>query len=233
MGVDKTNKMPAKFRKRRARTVNGKQNQRLKALEKTVFTALERKVKDWENGIWNISTTPTVLNNSNITSMELAQGTGASDRVGDEIMLLNQTIRFNLRIGDGGDTFNQVRLIVCESTDGSQSLTLSDVLQYGDTAIYTTEATMASPYKVKVSSDNKGYKIHYDKVFELNAYDSRCYTGSIKIKMGKHGKKVEYPALTAAEQPVNHNLHIMAVSDSGSVIHPGLAVNVRSRFYDA
>jgi len=232
-GVDKTYKRPSKFRRRKARTTNGRQNQRLKKLEKTVFTALERKVNDWQNGTWNISTTPTILSNASITSLQLEQGTGASNRTGQEICLLNQTIRYNLRIPDSGDAFNQVRMIVCESTDGSQTLTLADVLQYGNHSVYSTEMIMASPYKTKVSSDNKGYKVHFDKAFELNAYDSRCFTGEVKIRYGDSGKKLQYPGLAAAEQPVNHNLHIMLVSDSGSVLHPGVAINIRSRFYDA
>ncbi|AXH73086.1 MAG: hypothetical protein [Cressdnaviricota sp.] len=233
MGVDKTNRRPAKFRNRKAKTKNGRQDQRLAKLEKTVFTALERKVKDWQNGTWNVTTTPTVLNNSNILSLELAEGTSASDRLGQEICLLNQTVRFNVSIPDGGDTFNQMRFIICESTDGSTPLGLGDILEYGNHVLHSTKMIMCSPYKTKVAQDNKGYKVHYDKVFELNAYDSRCITAEAKIKYGKNGRKVQYPALTASEQPVNHNLHIMMVSDSGSVLHPGVAINIRSRFFDA
>lgn len=234
--VDKVNRTPAKYRKRKARTTDGKQNQRLKALEKLVYTALERKVKDWQNGTWTLSTTPRILNNNQMGNMNIVQGTGSSQRIGNDICLLNQTLRFTLTIPDGGDTFNQVRMIVVEPLDGKETLDLTDVLQYGDHTIYSSQQIMASPYRIKVDEANKGYKVHSDKVYELNVYGSRCVVGSIKIKYGKHGKKIQYPDNTVADPnqyPVNHNLHVMLCSDSGTVLHPGLTINVRSRFYDA
>ena len=233
MGVDKTNRKPRKYKKRKAKGKNKRQDQRIKALEKTVYTALERKVKTWQNGTWSVDTGGRILNNSNIQAVYLDQGTGTSQRVGNEISLLNQTVRYNLRIPDLGDAFNQLRMLIVESTDGSQSLALTDVLEYGDATLTSAETVISSPYKIKVSSDNKGYKVHFDQVFELNTYKSRCITGEVKIKYGSHGKKVEYPALVGLEQPTNHNLHIMLISDSGTTPHPMFAVNVRSRFYDA
>ena len=234
MGVDKTNRKPRKFKKRKAKGKNARQDQRLKALEKTVFTALERKVKTWQNGGWNISSTPVVLNNSNTNQLELEQGTGTSDRLGSEISLLSQTVRFNLRIADGGDTFNQVRMLIVEPTDGNQTLALTDVLEYGTSPTYNIGMMLASPYKIKVNSDNKGYKVHYDRIFELNTSgNSRCVTETIPIKYGKHGKKIEFAALQTAEHPVNHNLHIFIFSDSQAALHPSFNVNIRSRFYDA
>lgn len=234
--VDKVNRRPRRFRTRKAKTVNGRQNQRLAKLEKTVFTALERKSKTYQNGTWTISTTPRILNNLNTLVMNLAEGVTIDDRIGTEVCLLNTTIRYNLSIPDGGDAFNQVRMIVVEPKEGNVTLSLADVLEFGDPSTQDMEVIMASPYKIKTSQNNKGYKVHYDKVFELNAYASRCHTGEVKIKYGKSGKKIEYPPYITGSnpsQPLNHNLHIMLVSDSGSVLHPKCALTYRSRFFDA
>lgn len=235
-GVEQTNRLPAKFNKRRAKTRDGKQDQRLKALEQTVFQSLERKSKTVNTGIWHVSETGNVVNNSNSFSLQLTKGLGAENMLGNKINLLNQTIYFNLHSPDPiADQWNKFRMLVVEPREGTESLSLTDVLQYmtnpSSVPPLSAETAMASPYTTKTSSD-KRYKVHYDRVFEINA-NNHSYTGKIKIKYGKNGKVVNFPSVGGANNPTDHNLHIMMFSDSSAVPHLGVAINIRSNFYDA
>lgn len=235
-GVDATNRLPAKFKKRKAKTRDGKQDQRIKALEQTVFQSMERKSKTWMDGTWNVSETGQVINNSNSTSLQLAKGTGADNIIGNKINLLSQTIRFNLHSPDPiADQWNKFRMLVVEPREGTESLALTDVLQYmtntSSSPPISAEMAMCSPYTTKTSSD-KRYKVHYDRVFEINA-NNHSYTGKIKIKYGKNGKVVNFPSVGGAQNPTDHNLHIMCFSDSSATPHLGVALNIRSNYYDA
>ncbi|AXH75983.1 MAG: coat protein [Cressdnaviricota sp.] len=236
--VDKVYKRPRKFRSKRKKTKNARQDQRLKMLEKTVFTALERKELNWQDGTWNVSTGGTIINNSNSNLLYQAQGVSNEDRIGNEIMLKDIILNFNLSIPDLGDAFNQVRMIVVEPKEGNVNLVLGDVLQYADMTIWDVGQVMCSPYRSANDLNNKKYKVHYDKVFELNAYGRRCETGQVRIKYGKYGKKVEFAENESTGDgitgdPVNHNLHVMIISDSTQTLHPQFALNSRAHYFDA
>ena len=231
-GVDATNRLPAKFKKRKAKTRDGKQDQRLKALEQTVFQSLERKTKTTNSGVWHVDEDGQIISNANSTFLQLEKGTGATQMIGNKINLLNQTIYFNLHSPDPvADQWNKFRMLVVEPKEATETLGLSDVLEYMKSATVSAETAMCSPYTTKTSS-GKRYKIHYDRCFEINN-SNHSYTGKIKIKYGKNGKVVNFPQVSGLNNPTDHNLHIMMFSDSSVAPHLGVAINVRSNFYDA
>lgn len=238
-GIDATNKLPRKFKKRRAKTKNGRQDQRLKKLEQTVFQSLERKSKtlQWGGGAWNISENGSVINNGTYPAFQLQRGNNSEELLGNKVNLLNQTIRFCLSTPDPvGDTWNKVRLIVAEPVGETQSLAISDVLTFPPSAtspmVNSAELVMCSPYTVKTTS-GKRYKVHYDRVFELNE-TNHSILGKIKIKYGKSGKIVNFPeSISGLNVPTDHNLSMFMMSDSSVTPHPKLEVNIRSNYYDA
>lgn len=236
--ADQTNAKPRQYRRRKAKGKNARQDQRLKQLEKMVFTSLERKSKTWQNGIWGIGETATVINNSNSDNLLLTQGTESDEMMGNKINLLNQTVRFCLHLPDPiSDTWNKVRILICEPKEGTETLSISDVLTYtystSSSPPIASETAMCSPYAV-ATPDNKRYIVHYDKVFELNEYNHNIM-GKVKIKFGKDGKVVNFEEFrsTGGNKPTDHNLHVFAFSDSSATPHPALALNIRSNYYDA
>lgn len=229
MGVDKTFRKPRRKGRKRSKNKNAQQDQRIKQLESLVLKTVERKNVDYQE-TFNVSTTPST--NANFMGGE--QGVGNADRIGNQITLMSQTLRWNLSIPSGGDNFNQVRILIVESTEGSVNLALSDVLQYNDYSIYG-EQIFSSPYTLKTST-NKRYKVHFDRVYELNQNASRAMTDMAKVYYGSKkspGKVVNYDIALGTDYPTDHSLRIFAISDSGSSIHPQLAYNVRSTYRDA
>ena len=157
-----------------------------------------------------------------------------SARIGNSITLLNQLVTMTFAQATTGDLYNRVRVIIAESTEGNQNLTMSDVLMFGSYATYG-DLVFASPYSTKANT-NKRYKIHLDKCFELN----RNAQGATKIikhnikyrESGSPGKLVTY-ADGGAVHPNNHRLNIMCISDSSVSPHVIWNFNVRSTYKDA
>ena len=159
---------------------------------------------------------------------------GDPARIGNSITLLRQTVCMNLT-GSASDTYNQIRVIICESLDGNQSLALSDVLQYHS---YTLSGSLvfASPYTTKTST-NRRYKIHYDKSFVLSGLPTKGGVPPAKVikhvvKYGKTGKVVDFDG-PGSVNPNNHRLTILLISDSVSATHPILDYATRSTYKDA
>jgi len=229
MAVDKTNRKPRRKARKRPKGKNAQQDMRLKQLESLVLKTIERKNVDYQD-TFSVSTTAST--NANFLGGE--QGVGNADRIGNQITLMNQTVRFNLVIPSGGDQFNQIRVVIAESTEGAQALTLGDILTYADYSIYG-ENVFSSPYTLKTST-NKRYKVHFDRVYELNSSSSRASTDMAKIYYGSKkspGKVVNYDIALGTDFPTDHSLRIFAISDSGSVVHPQMKYNVRSTYRDA
>ncbi len=236
--ADQTNATPRQYRRRKAKGKNARQDQRLKQLEKMVFTSLERKSKTWQNGIWGIGETATVINDVNSEQLKLYQGTQSDQMMGNKINLLNQTVRFCLHLPDPiSDTWNKVRIIIAEPKEGTERLAIEDLLTYtyssSSTPPIAAETAMCSPLAT-ATPDNKRYFVHYDKVFELNETNHNIM-GKVKIKFGKDGKVVNFEEnrTSGGNNPTDHNLHIFAFSDSSATPHPALALNIRSNYYDA
>jgi len=210
-----------------------KQDSRIKSLEKFVYKTIENKQINISN-FTNVSTT----NYQYGAFLQVLQGpedgTGISPsmsnaRIGNNVTLMSQRFRFMLHIPLAGDLFNQCRIMLVESVDGSQPLTLTDVLYEGDYSIHGNKV-FTSQYATKTQT-NKRYKIHFDKNVCLNRYQNNVITWKYNVNY-KGGKVIEFNDNLSA-LPNNHRMTILAVSDSGSVLHPVLTWSARSIYKDA
>lgn len=214
-----------------------KQDQKIKALEKFVYKTIENK--QIEERITNTAVTSSVL-----TASEFIQtGIGAEDggqsgstsaaRIGNTITLMNQRVNYTLEVGTG-DGWNRVRVIIAESVDGNQLLALGDILLYSDYALYNN-LVFISPYTTKTDT-NRRYKIHSDRVFELNS-TAKGAIATVKENIkyrenGSPGKILEFDGPTSTF-PNNHNLVMFAISDSDVSPHPRISAAFRSTYKDA
>ena len=221
-----------KFKKKRT---DAKQNKRIKSLEQMVYKTLENKQVNYNN---NLNLTSSGVNDNAFLQVKVGPDDGVQQgdtaRIGNSITLYRQQYRFNflgLNPEMAGDRWNQIRCIIAEPLDGNQPLVLSDLLQYPSYTIYGG-LVFTSPYTTKTNT-NRRYKIHMDKSFELNA-TAKGATRVIKHDVKwKNGKVVEFAGPALEQVPTNHNMTIVFISDSGSVLHPSCAYSVRSTYKDA
>lgn len=190
----------------------------------------------------NYQQNSTALNSNGFSASSFTQiATGAEDgsalgsaaRIGNSITLMRQQVCLNIA-ASASDTYNQCRVLLVESVDGNQPISMTDVLEYGSYALYGA-TVFCSPYTTKTTT-NKRYKIHMDKSFELVGLPTKGgkATKVIKhtIRYGKSGKELEY-AGAGSLNPNNHRLSLLIITDSVSATHPVLHYSVRSSYKDA
>ena len=212
------------------------QNKRIKSLEKFVFKTIENKQVNYNNaGGVNISS------GGYVGSQFLQLNTGAQDgsqlgdpaRIGNSITLMSQDVRCYLE-QSATDSYNRLRMLIVEATDGNEPLVLTDVLKNGNYAT-AGQLVFSSPYTTKTDT-NKRYKVHFDKTYELNSMAqgaTRVIKHRIKYREGgSPGKIVEYSG-PSSQNANNHRLSIMWISDSTSASHPIAYYSVRSTYKDA
>ena len=124
------NKGKKRAKARKAKTVNGKQNQRIKKLEKTVYGGVERKARD----ITAFGASISSGGYANQPLFQLEQGDGNNQRVGDKVTLRSMQVSLTLA---AQDSTNSMRIIFL-STPSTTALSLDDVLEYGN---YTTDGS--------------------------------------------------------------------------------------------
>lgn len=232
--------MPRKsFAKKKSRAVARKrvdkaQNARLKNLESFVYKTIENKQVNRAASATNVTTSGYQF--GEFLTLNVGPNDGASPgdpaRIGNSVSLMKQQFNIGLE-ASSTDTYNRMRLIIVEGLE-NQSISLSDILLYHN---YSThgELVFTSPYTTKTAT-SKRYKIYYDKVMELNR-NAKGATRDIKhvIKYregGSPGKVINFDGPTASV-PANHNVRILAISDSVSASHPTICWNVRSTYKDA
>lgn len=222
-GDSKTFRKPSKARKqRKAKTKNARQDQRIKHLEKMLLPAVEIKTNDVYAQNAPVSDSGYV----NQPMMQIGQGTdgGATgQRVGDKVTLLSHNITMKLNSSDDTNVM-RILWVYTESTD---TLALSDVLQYSSTGEYA----LVSPYKLRSTNNNIKYKVMFDKVYKFDASTAVIVDKYKLLPGGKYGKQVEFNA-TGRIQPEQYKLHIIAVSDSGAISHPSISYVCRTKYYD-
>ncbi len=208
-----------------------KQTKRIKQLENFVYKTIENKQINFQASNINITTSGFATNAFLRVDGGVEDGGGlaAPARIGDSVTLMNQRINVNLKMRLGADDFNQIRMIVCESTEGAEALALSDILEYSSFALYG-DMVFSSPYTTKTTT-NKRYKIHSDKTFTLTKVNNPCKSIKMNIKY-KGGKVVNFDG-PLNELPTNHRLQMLLISDSGAVQHPRLDYAIRSTYKDA
>ena len=236
--------MPQRKRVRKVRK-DKKQDNRIRSLENFVYKTIENKQQNFHQQELAI------LDVASYYRPNLLIETGAEDggtrgiagtdeaRIGNSITLMNQRLNFEVRTTAGQR--QTMRLIVAESVDGAENLTFDDILEYwkssSGTATGTERATYTSHYTTK-SAINKRYKIHMDKVFSFEEGQKRVFRPKLRIKYGTKnnpGKVVDYVGGQLENQPVNHKLTIMAVSDqtSSGSLQPQMSYSIRSTYKDA
>ncbi len=163
-----------------------------------------------------------------------SSATQRNARVGNTITLMRSQLKFQLGMQTAGPSEVRVRLLVVESVDGNQELNFEDILQAGQnsgTLVGTSSDAYTSLYTTKTDT-NKRYKIHIDKVVTLNFYRNQNYYKSLSIRYGKTGRVIEFDGNNL--EPVNHNLQILAISDTSSVSTcPKISYSLRHTYKDA
>lgn len=220
-------------KKQPKKSVDKKQNSRLKKLESFVYKTIENKQVNYNN-------TNLAVSNSGVRDgqfLSVAPGvndgaaTGDTARIGNTITLMRQ--KFNFMITQNPttpiDEWNRMRILIVEALDGNEPILISDVLTYSNYSVYG-DLVFSSPRTTKTAT-NRRYKVHMDKTFELN----RRSTGASKVinfdANWKNGKLVEFDNLSAT--PTNHQMSILFISDSAAVPHPLVNYAVRSTYKDA
>ena len=212
-----------------------KQDGRIKKLESMVYKTIENKQVNYTDVGRSITT------GSYNTGGFLSLSVGAEDgvnlgdpaRIGNSVTLMNQKFNFNF-IGSSTDTFNQMRLLIVESMDGNQALSIGDVLQYSSYALYG-DLVFCSPYTTKTATNRK-YKIHMDKSFILSGLATKGGVPPAKVIKHtirwKQGKVLEYNGVGAVS-PNNHRISLIVISDSASATHPSMSYAARATYKDA
>lgn len=228
--------------RRKAKKKQSTANQALQIAKKNnqlLKKSIERKHLNYVDSSNNVTTAGYAASQF----MSMAGGVGDDgnlndqQRIGNSVNLLSQRFMMNFLVS-GTDNYNQIRVLIVEALEGNVQLQLSDVLQFSDYSI-SSDVVFISPWKCN-PADNKKYKVHLDKTFELSGLTSQGSSGvgtkqiDYTVTFGKTGKKVLYPtASSSTDEPSNHRMHIFAISDSASVSHPSLSYAVRCTYLDA
>jgi hypothetical protein len=211
MGGKNTYKPGAKRRRqRKARTTDGRQNQRIKQLESIVLPAIEKKSRD----ITAVGQAISSSGYANQPMFQIEQGNGQNQRVGDKVTLQSMQVSMSLA---AQDTTNSIRVLFI-ATPSTTALDLDDVLEYGD---YTVDGDLvfSSPYRRKAPSAENTYKVMFDKVYHFSA-DRRLITDKYMLSgLPKNGKQVNFNS-TGSVMPENFQVQILAISDSTAAGHP-------------
>lgn len=226
--------MKRKYKGKR-KSVDKKQNARIKSLESFVFKTMENKQVNFTDVARSITSASYNTGGFLSTSSGTQDGDNLGDpvRIGNSITLMNQKFNFNFT-GSSTDTYNQIRLLLVESMDGNQALSIGDILQYGSYALYG-DLVFASPYTTKTATNRK-YKVHMDKHFILSGLATKG--GVPPAKVIKHnitykgGKVCEYDG-PGAVSPNNHRISLIVISDSVAASHPEMNYSSRATFKDA
>lgn len=221
--------MPKKtFRKK---SKDKKQDNRIKKLESMVMKTIENKHSNYSNTNQNI--TSSFYNNYGFIKLEAGTtaggGYGDQARIGNRITLLRQRFDMNISLREGADDFNQVRVIIVEALEGTQTLALANILKY---PVHSTDGNLifCSPYTTRTET-NQRYKIHYDKCVTLSPYMRTALNLKHTVKY-KNGKVLEFDG-PAEQFPTNHRMNIWVLGDSTALQHPRLDLAVRSTYKDA
>lgn len=213
---------------------DAKQNAKIAALEKFVYKTLENKQVNQYVTPYSVNTAGTSWGDFLTLNIGAADGsaTGDAARVGDSVTLMKQVFHIGLQ-ASSTDSYNRMRVIIVEGLE-NQNIALSDMLTYSSYSLYGN-LVFSSPYTTKTAT-SKRYKVHFDKVIELNSNArgaTRDFKHVIKYRQnGSPGKVLMFDGPTSSV-PTNHNIRILAISDSVSVDHPNICWNVRSTYKDA
>lgn len=213
---------PQKRKKqKKAKSVNGRQNQRIAKLEKLVYPSIERKSRDIITSAAPIPST----GYSNEPMFQLEQGDANNQRVGDKVTLMSHDVSMTLA---SQDTTNSIRVLWIV-TPSTTALNIDQVLEYGN---YTTDGDLvfSSPYQRKASGAENTFRVLFDKVYHFES-DRRLYTDKYQLIPKKSGKQLSFQS-AGSVMPENYQLQILAISDSTASGHPTIGYVCRSKYID-
>jgi hypothetical protein len=217
--------------RRSKKSTDAKQSSRIKSLENFVYKTIENKQSNYDVTNQNITSTP--YNNYGFIKLAIGAEDGANygdpARIGNSITLMRQVFNMNIALRSSSDEFNQIRVIIAEALEGTQILSLSNVLTYNDYSVHGN-LVFNSPYTTKTGT-NQRYKIHLDKHIVLNPYNKSAVNLTHSVNY-KGGKVIDFDGPTV-DFPTNHRMNIWVLGDSTSVQHPRLDLAVRSTYKDA
>lgn len=207
---------------------------RVNRVENIIKKTLEKKYTDYR---------PTAIGGDVITNAApvdkaaffriLDTGAEEGKRVGNKVTLLSQRFMMNILKGGAGDKIVRVLVVNNPNYESSTTLTVHDVLQYGNWA--TDEfAVFTSPYQMNVDASKK-YQVLYDKTFSLT--DIKPYAKIDFIK--KYGTKTSPGKVcdfefNTSDFPNNHRVSVFAITDHTSGISaPRIHIMCRNKYIDA
>lgn len=208
-------------RKRRSKNKNKQQDARIKKLEQFIYPNIEYKSKDILATDVGISAS----GYANQPMMQLEQGDGSDQRIGDSVSLMQHGVTMTLR---AQDSTNVVRVLWIV-TPSTTALSISDVLEYGNHATYSNQV-FSSPYKRKAPTAETTYRVLFDKVYKFGV-DDKTICDKYVLKPYKNPKQLSFNS-TAQVMPENYQLQILAISDSTAAGHPTISYVCRTKYYD-
>jgi hypothetical protein len=207
----------------------------VKDLKKMVNKTIENKQQTYNSGsALYITDIPLAQR----PTLNITQGTADGDnrpsaaRIGNSITLMRTQLNLQVRQSTSGLTNTVFRILVVESINGKEDLTIDDVLQAGGGALVgTNQNAYTSCYTTKTDT-NKRYKLHYDKVVNLSTYKGGFFSKKLTLRYGKSGRVVNYDGNLPT--PTDYSLQILAVSEQTSIgVAPILTYSMRSTYKDA
>lgn len=152
------------------------------------------------------------------------QGVSDSQRVGDKITTTSLMIKYMLSQYDA--PFNTFRVICLRARSGASVPAVGNVLLTGT----GPQSTLPSLWHYNIDWFRSGKaKVLYDKCFTLqgpNTDEPGTITRSVKIPFRTN---IQYQGGTIN---ANNQIYMMVVTDSGTVPHPPVSVNVRINYLD-
>lgn len=159
---------------------------------------------------YTLSSTGTIIN----ITPAIAEGTGADERIGDQITLKSFFLRFLLEVAD---TYNQIRFVIFRWHDDSSPTIAKVFAPLVNLLTYTMQP---------LNPDNaQNIQVLYDNLFQLDTYHPAALD---KIFLNKGLGAAHWNGTTAEKG----QLYIAAVSDSNAVSHPSLYISWRLKFTD-
>ncbi len=247
-------KIPKGFIRKRPkrRSVDARQNKEIKKLKTQVKKLSKADEKKW----YDIDQSSTAIPLSGSVQPLLAldvwnsQASNANEvrqnqREGNSVLITSHKIKGQVYIDQNftsPDVNNKVRIMLVQMTDDNITApALTDILEdpTGDRALY-------SFYKIK---GQRRYKVHYDKLFDLQNVEQTASTTAgmsattstekyrrefrVNLKCPKAGLKVSYAqGSISGNGPVVNGLFLIAYSDSAVLSHPAMFYRSRMRFLD-
>jgi hypothetical protein len=207
----------------------------VKNLKKMVNKTIENKQQTYNSGSALYITDIPLYQRP---TLNMTQGAADGDnrpsasRIGNSITLMRTQLNLQVRQSTSGLTNTVFRILVVESVNGKEDITIDDVLQAGGGALVGTDQNAYTSCYTTKTDTNKRYKLHYDKVVNLSTYKGGFFSKKLNLRYGKTGRVINYDGNNPT--PTDYSLQIIAVGEQLTVgVAPILTYSMRSTYKDA